>query len=95
LKRAMQRGPNNHVAREEAPGRWIDPDLEPMYELRPRDYERIINRMANLVIRTILCLREMSREDAVGMLGRSAVKILANYDDDVAEHIQFATTDDT
>ena len=84
--------PTTVAARGEAPGFEIDPDLEPLFVLQPKDYERIINRMANLIIGVMLYLQEVRREDAAKSLGRSAARLLADYDDDVAELVQFATS---
>ena len=61
-----------------------------MYELRRRDYERIINQMVNLVIDAIICLQEADCREAAAALGRSLACVLADYDDDIAVHIETA-----
>jgi hypothetical protein len=75
------------VVREEAPDYWIDPDLEPMYELERRDYERIINRMTNVMISAMLDLHMAGRREAADRLRRATARVLADYDVDVAELI--------
>ena len=80
---------------QEAPGFGINPDLEPMYELKPRNYERIINEIVNLLIGTILRMHEKGQREGADSLGRSTARVLADYDDDVAEVIRLVTNNTT
>ena len=79
--------PTTDAARREAPGFLIDPDLEPMYQLEEKDYERIINRMTNLMIGTILCLLKANQGETAAEMACSVARILADYDDDVVDVI--------
>ena len=56
-----------------------------MHELERRDYEHIINRMVNLAAGVVQYLRETDRESAAIGIGRTAARILADYDEDVAD----------
>jgi hypothetical protein len=85
--------PTTGVGSQEAPGRWIDPDLEPIYELKPKDYECMINLMANLIIGTIIWLHEVDQKEAATSLGCSATQVLVDDDSDIVELIQLATHD--
>ena len=76
---------------QEAPGHWIDPDLEPMYELKPKDCERIINRMVNLLVGTILWMYDIDRREAADALRHAAARLLADYDEDVCELVWVLT----
>jgi hypothetical protein len=77
--------PTTGAGREKAPDLWIDPDLEPMYELERKDYERIINRMVNLLIVVLSELRAAGMMEGARSLAHLASCILADYDHDVSE----------
>lgn len=63
----------------------ISPDLDSMYRLEPKDYNRVINSMTNLVISVILMLQQFDKEDTARAMGKAASAILSDYDPDVAE----------
>jgi len=63
----------------------IDPDLEPVYALEEQTYQRIVNQLANLLIRTILSLRQSDRDEMARNIAQAAITVLVDYDPDVCE----------
>lgn len=63
-------------------------DLSPLYDLKPEDYNRIINELTNLLIVTTHSVRQLGNVALAHILIDRAVEILRDYDDDVVEVIK-------
>ena len=63
----------------------IDPDLEPIYDLTPHQYDNIINALFNLIVDTITRLEKESTQLPSRDLAEQARDIFADYDDDLAD----------
>lgn len=66
----------------------VNPALAPLYELTEVDQSRIINRLANLLIGTVVFLRDTGQPQAAASIARRASDILADYDPDVADLVR-------
>ena len=63
-------------------------DLAPLYELRPEDYNRIINELTNLLVLATHLLQETGNQEFAQSIIRNAARLLRNYDDDVVEFVK-------
>lgn len=63
-------------------------DLAPLYDLKPEDYNRIVNELANLLVMASHLLQETDNEALAQALVHSATEILCDYDPDVVEFLQ-------
>lgn len=63
-------------------------DLAPLYDLKPADYNRIVNELTNLLAVASHLLPETGNEALAQALIHSATGILCDYDPDVVEFLQ-------
>jgi|GEM_PF-4631243 len=64
-------------------------DLVPIYALTEQQYQMIINNLSNLIVEVIKQLHEADNINLAAVIASYAREILLDYDEDVAEHIQF------
>lgn len=69
-------------------------DFEPMYVLTERQYQMILNNLANLVIAAIEQLQHEGNTRLAWLVANHAHQILRDYDDDVAEYVRFLLSQD-
>lgn len=67
-------------------------DLAPLYDLKPADYNRIVNQLTNLLAAASHLLQETGNEALAQALVNSATEILCDYDPDVVEFLQKSLT---
>ncbi len=65
-------------------------DLAPLYDLKPEDYNRIVNELTNLLAAVSHLLQETGNETLAQALVHSATEILCDYDPDVVEFLQYS-----
>lgn len=63
-------------------------DLVPLYDLKPDDYNRIVNELTNLLIFAVHLINESGDAAHAHTIIERGVEILRNYDDDVAEFVE-------
>jgi hypothetical protein len=63
-------------------------DLAPLYNLKPADYNQIVNELTNLLAVASHLLQVAGNEALAQALVHSATEILCDYDPDVVEFLQ-------
>jgi hypothetical protein len=67
-------------------------DLAPLYDLKPADYNRIVNELTNLLAAASRLQQAAGNEVLAQALVHSATEILCDYDPDVVEFLQQSLT---
>lgn len=65
-------------------------DLAPLYDLKPEDYNRIVNELTNLLVAATYLIKESGGEALAQAITDRAAELLRDYDDDVAEFVKIA-----
>lgn len=63
-------------------------DLSPLYDLKPEDYNRIVNELTNLLVTAIHLIKESGNPSLAQTIIDRAAELLRDYDDDVAEFVE-------
>lgn len=63
-------------------------DLAPLYDLKPEDYNRIVNELTNLLVMATHLLQETGNEAFAQSIIDNTAELLRDYDDDVAEFVE-------
>lgn len=63
-------------------------DLAPLYDLKPADYNRIINDLTNLFVAVVYLVERSGNSSPAQAIASHASEILLNYDDDVAGFVR-------